>query len=472
VSFIFPILAAAPAAGGYQVPVPFTGQAVPNVYDGSDNFTLNHSIIGGFVQDQYKLTPKLSVNLGLRYDFESYPRKFIQDRDTNNVQPRVGLAYAWNSKGVVRAGFGIFHDRLASSIGQAFNTVEYNNRGNLPNASVLFPGVATFAGRFIQTQVGGPQAAAAALNFLATGRVPAMGNPNLNDTLDGRLRTPYSEQASLQLSQELPGGVAVTASYLFVHGVKLIGRTGNLNAVAIPVPANVMMPPAPGQLFFGGSRRFQDVGDIFFITNLGDSVYNGGTLDVQRRFGLGLVVHGSYTFSRTISDGGVDSMASLSDFPQAPGVDERGLSRQHVAHRFTASFLEQVPRSVFLLRDFKVSSLVAVESGRPFSLFTGFDANGDGNPLSDRPGTLGRNTFIGPGFASVDLRVARPVSLTERLVSEFSIDLYNALNRVNVRDITTFYGSSSLSVPPVAGFGSPRDVANPRQIQFGLKLKF
>jgi len=173
-----------------------------------------------------------------------------------------------------------------------------------------------------------------------------------------------------------------------------------------------------------------------------------------------------------MSDGGVDSPASLSDFPEAPGVSERALSRQHLTHRFTLSLLEQVPRSVPLLRDFKFSSLVAIESGRPFTVFSGFDANMDGNPLSDRPGALGRNTMFGPSFASVDMRVARPVKFTERLNSEFSVDFFNLFNRVNIRDINTFYGGSDTNLPPAAGFGTPRDVFNPRQIQLALKLKF
>jgi hypothetical protein len=388
------------------------------------------------------------------------------------VQPRIGLAYFWNPKGVVRAGFGLFNDRLASSIGQSFNATEYNNRGNLPNAAVLFPGVATFAGRFSQTIVSGPPATAAAQNFLATGRTPLMGRPTLNDTLVGNLDNPYTTQASLQLSQELPGGLALTAGYLYVHGTKLIGRTANYNVVATPVPPVTQAgPPAPGQQYFG-NRIFPELGDIVFVTNLGDSVYHGATLEVERRFGLGFGIHGSYTYSKTMSDGGVDSPASLSDFPQAPGVSEWALSRQHLAHRFTLSFLEQMPKSFGLLRDFRFSSLVAIESGRPFTVFTGFDANNDGNPLSDRPGLLGRNTLMGPGFASVDARVARPLKLTEKLNSEFSVDFFNLFNRVNIRDITTFYGSSDLSVNPVAGFGTPRDVFNPRQIQFGVKLKF
>jgi hypothetical protein len=476
VVFWFAQLISALPQGGFQVPVPFT-QYLPTSYGNATDFRLNHSIGGSFIQDQWKVTPKLSLTYGLRYDVEGYPSKYVLNRDTNNVQPRIGVAYNWNSKGVVRAGFGIFHDRLAQSVGQAFNTVEYNNRGNLPNSSVLFPGVATFNGRFSQTivVVPGPSGpTAAAQTFLATGRTPVTGIPTLNDTLDGNLKTPYSEQASLQLSQELPGGIAVTAGYLFVHGVSLIGHTANLNAIATPAPVGLFPAPAPGQPYFGGagSRRFRELGDAFFLTNPGGSVYHGGTLEVERRFGLGLGLHGSYTFSKTMSDGGVDSSTSLSDFPQAPGLDEHALSRQHVAHRFTLSLLEQAPKSVPWLKDFKFASLVSIESGRPYTIFTGFDANADGSPFSDRPGTLGRNTLMGPGIASVDMRVARPIKFTERLNSEFSVDFFNLFNRVNIRNINTFYGSADLNNPAAPGFNTPREVLNPRQIQLALKLKF
>jgi hypothetical protein len=457
--------------------VPFT-QYLPTSYGNATDFALNHSIGGGFIQDQWKVTPKLSLTYGLRYDIEGYPSKYVPNRDTNNVQPRIGLSYNWNSKGVVRAGFGLFYDRLAQSTGRIFNTVEYNNRGNLPNSSVLLPGVTTFNGRFSQTIVvfglpTGPTPTAAAQTFLATGQTPLGGIPTLNDTLDGNLKTPYSEQASLQLSQELPGGLALTAGYLFVHAVSLVGRTANLNAIATPAPVGVFPPPmpAPGQPYFG-ARRFPELGDAFFLTNPGGSVYHGGTLEVERRFGLGLGVHGSYTFSKAMSDGGVDAPTSLDGFPQAPGVSEHALSAQHVSHRFTLSLLQQVPKSVPWLRDFKFSSLVSVESGKPFTVLTGYDANNDGDTVSDRPGTLGRNTWMGPGFASVDVRVARPIKFTERLNSEFSVDFFNLFNRVNIRNINTFYGSADLSVPPVASFGTPNEVLNPRQIQFALRLKF
>jgi len=446
----------------YQVPVPFSS-VVPAAYgDGATFFSLNHGAVGLFAQDEWKATGKLNLTFGVRYDTEFYPSRFIVNPDRNNVQPRVGLSYAWGAKGVVRAGFGIFHDRLASSVGQVFNTAEYSSRGNLDNATRLFPSQARIAGRFRQTIVGGPAAPPAAITFLTTGLAPAAGNSTLNDTLDGDLRTPYSEQASLQISQEIGGGMAITASYLYVHGVKLLGHTANLNVIET-------RRLSTGKSFYG-ARQFPELGDNHITTNIGDSIYHGGTLELQKRFNRGLGFHGSYTWSKTVTD--VDSVTNLGDFPEALGFSERGLSRQHLGHRFTLSFLSQVPSSTPLLRDFKFSSLVALESGRYYTAFVGSDANGDGNPLSDRPGFLGRNTLEGPGYATFDLRVARPIKFNERWNSEFTLDFFNLFNRTNIRDISTVYGGFDLNVAPIASFRTPRDVFNPRQTQFGFKLKF
>ncbi len=127
-----------------------------------------------------------------------------------------------------------------------------------------------------------------------------------------------------------------------------------------------------------------------------------------------------------------------------------------------------------VLRDFKFSSLLSAQSGRRYNVFAGSDANGDGNPLSDRPGVLGRNTLEGPGFATFDMRVAREVRINERVSAEFSFDLFNLFNRTNITDLNTVYGGIDLSHAPnpILGFGTPRDAANPFQFQYGLKLRF
>ena len=145
------------------------------------------------------------------------------------------------------------------------------------------------------------------------------------------------------------------------------------------------------------------------------------------------------------------------------------LSRQDVRHRFTVSALGQVPGAV------RVSGLLSLESGRPFNIFAGRDANGDGNPNSDRPSLIERNIYQGPSYASLDLRVSREFALTNGARVELLVDLFNVFNRDNVKDINTVWGSLDYpgTLPaPELGFGTPRDVFNPYQTQFAARFKF
>jgi hypothetical protein len=124
-----------------------------------------------------------------------------------------------------------------------------------------------------------------------------------------------------------------------------------------------------------------------------------------------------------------DSVANLADFPEGPSIGpEHAMSRQSVPHRYTLTFVSKIPSGMTVLRDFKFSSLLNAQSGRSYNVFAGSDANGDGNPLSDRPGILGRNTIEGPGFATFDMRVAREVRFNERVNAEFSFDSQSALS--------------------------------------------
>ena len=311
--------------------------------------------------------------------------------------------------------------------------------------------------------------------FTSTGQVPAppapggIVNPGFRDNKDGALRTPYSEQASLQISHELGGGFAITAGYLYVHGLKLAAHTGLLNGVqtgTTPFGKPVFARAA-------GGRRFLELGDFYVVDDIGFSIHHGGSLEIEKSFSRGFSLHGSYTFSKTINNS--ESVANLADLPEGPSIaPERAVSRQSVPHRFTLAFVSEIPKDVSLLRNFKFSSLLTAQSGRRFNVFAGSDANGDGNPLSDRPGRLGRNTLIGPNFVTFDLRIARPIHLSERVVAEFSADFFNLFNRVNVTDLNTVYGGIDLSLPPnpLLGFGTPRDASNPFQVQYGMKLRF
>jgi outer membrane receptor protein involved in Fe transport len=470
--------------------VPFTQEA-PDEFEPLTDFGVNHNSYGFFAQDEWKATSKLTLTLGLRYDFETYPSVYVQRNDLNNFQPRVGLAYAVTPRTVVRAGFGIFNDRLFTSVGQQLIAVDGSSAGDLPNAQLVFPGVAPVRAHFIQPTVrgalaspqsttcrpGGPTitttsaAQLATCIFTSTGQVPVATpvngviNPGFRDNKDGRVRTPYSEQASLEISHELGGGIAVTVGYLYVHGLKLAAHTGVVNARQTGT-----LPS--GKPILGG-RIFPELGDFYVTDDIGFSIHHGGTFEIEKRFARGFSFHGSYTFSKTINN--AESVANLADLPEGRDINpERAVSRQTVPHRFTLAFVSQIPQSVAVLRNFKFSTLLTAQSGRLFNIFAGMDANLDGNPLSDRPGVLGRNTLRGPGFATFDMRVAREVRFNDRLSAEFSADFFNLLNRINITDLNTVYGGIDLSVPsnPVLGFNTPRDAANPFQFQYGMKLRF
>jgi hypothetical protein len=344
---------------------------------------------------------------------------------------------------VVRGGYGIFHDRLTSSIGQLFNATEWSRGGNLSNTRTLFPTAAPIQGRFEQRTVGGAAAPAAARTFLATGQVPAAGVKGLADTIDGAIETPYSHQASAQVTQEIASVWALSGSYLFVGGRDLLGHTGNINAVQNGTQAT-------GKPILGG-RQFLDVGALFVQTNTGVSSHHGGTIELERRFSGGYGLHGSYTLSR--SNTNTDSLANLSDIPEGLEIEaEATPSRQ----------------------DVRVSGIVTLESGRHYNIFVGSDANQDANPNTDRPSFEGRNSYEGPGYAAVDVRIAREFALRGSSRLEISVDFFNLFNRTNIKDVNTVWGGIDINTPPAPqfGFGTARDVFNPFQTQIGVKLRF
>jgi hypothetical protein len=294
-------------------------------------------------------------------------------------------------------------------------------------------------------------------------------NPGFRDNRDGSMRTPYSEQASLEISRELGGDIAITVGYLYVHGLKLAAHTGILNGVQ----TGTLPSGKPIYNRALGGRIFPELGDFYVSDDIAFSIYHGGSVEIEKRFSRGFSVHGSYTFSKTINNS--ESVANLADLPEGPSIStERAVSRQSVPHRFTLAFVSQVPKGAGFLRDLKFSSLISAQSTRRYNVFAGSDANMDGNPLSDRPGNLGRNTLDGDDFISFDMRLAREFRFNERVRAEFSADFFNLLNRVNITDLNTVYGAIDPSLPPnpVLGFGTARNVSNPFQFQYGMKLRF
>jgi len=304
--------------------------------------------------------------------------------------------------------------------------------------------------------------------------------------VDRNERKPYTEQSSLEIDREIGKGLSVSAGYMFVAGHKLVrpidlnvgppigketGTNKDIYAFAINDP-NIPAPP-------GGSHGTNGI--FYFTDSSGNSVYHGLTLQATEKAGKYFRLNTNYTFSKTLDDG---TYLVFVDTPQSNAQRnlERADSNQDLRHRFVANFVADAPQQSFL-RNFELSSIVTLQSARPFTLFVGFDANNDGNPVTDRVGASARNTYRGDSLKAVDLRLSRVVHLKERAQLNLSVDAFNLFNRSNVDEVFSVYGAPDFVGPvprhfgdgitgPSGAVGSPRTVFNPRQLQFGLKLSF
>jgi len=476
--------------------------------DQAQNFfvNLNHSYWGFFAQDQWRITPKLTLNYGVRYDFET-GLGFLANPDYRAFQPRVGIAYSPDPKTVIRAGHGIFFDRYTltfffvsgpqrpSSLIPGLPTSNNMQTGTwllnslfLPSPCVL-PGCPTPPPNapLPPGTVPPPLINQAFENLITSGSFP---NNSLfaqgGSVVDRNLRKPYSEQSSLEIDREIGKGLSVSAGYLFVAGHKLV-RPIDLNVgphvgvetgtnkfiynFAVPAPA---IPPPPA-----GSPG---TGGIFYFTDSsGNSVYHGLTLQATEKAGKYFRLSANYTFSKTLDDG---TYLVFVDTPQSNEQRnlERAASNQDVRHRFVANFVADAPDKSFL-RNFELSSIVTLQSPRRFTVFVGFDANTDGNPVTDRVGTSARNTYQGDHLRTVDVRLSRMIHLSERHRLQLAVDAFNVFNRANVDEVFSVYFAPDFIGPvpkhykdgvqgALPGFGAPRTTFNPRQFQFAAKLTF
>jgi len=437
---------------------------------GNSNVDFPVTSVGGFVQDHWSLDRQLTVDLGVRYDVERLPSG--SNQDTNNLSPRIGLAWSPSSKWVFRAGYGVFFDRYV--LANLTRAIE-------KNGSQAFEQVAdgTAAASLFATAQGGPLVAP------ASGIAPSVFRP------DPRMATPYSQQSSAGAEYLLAKNLTLRSDYLFVHGVKL-PRTLNVNllppVVLTLANASSLGVPNPtaqqiGREVFSARRFDTEFGDIYQLQDSAGSTYNGASLALTRRMNEELEFSASYTLSKTFDDA-----SDFDEEPQNP-FDLRGenaVSRQHQQQRFVFNALWDLPigdeedkggRSQggtgWLTQTFshiEVAPILTLESGRPVNPLTGLDSNqSHAFPLSARPLALGRNSLNTPALATMDLRVLKyfPFGGVKRLdvVAEF----FNVFNSANVSQINPVFGSD---LTPMPGFRQPIAVTGARQIQFSLDFEF
>ncbi len=437
---------------------------------GNSNVDFPVTSVGGFVQDHWSLARHLTVDLGVRHDFERLPARFNQD--TNNVSPRIGIAWSPLSKWVFRAGYGIFLDRYV--LANLTRAIEKNGSQAFEQVADGSTATSLFAGA-----QGGPLVAP------ASGIAPSIFRP------DPLMATPYSQQASVGAEYLLAKNLTLRADYLFVHGLKL-PRTMNVNllppvVLTVANSSSLGVPnPTPQQIgreVFLPGRLNTQFGDIYQLQNSASSAYNGVSFSLNRRMSEELAFSASYTLSKTFDDA-----SDFDEQPQSP-FDlraENAASRQHQQQRFVFNALWDLPigededkggkpdkNSDWLTETFshiEVAPILAIGSGRPVNPLTGLDSNqSHAFPLAARPFALGRNSLSTPALATMDFRVLKyfPFGGVKRLdvVAEF----FNLFNHANVSRVNPVFGAN---LTPIPGFGQPIAGTGARQIQFSLDFEF
>jgi hypothetical protein len=432
---------------------------------------------GFFAQDDLRLG-NVTVNLGLRYDFDTNLRsndlmaellsnpqfaglenlvKEDRGNDLDNIQPRLG--FAWDTRGdgrtVVRGGYGLYSGR---------NRPWFNIRGDVvsnqytaeitdPNLLQFYPDQrATLGGRSLEDYI-----------RTAGGRALYLPGDDLN--------LPYVHSLTIGLAKLLPGETSLEID--LIHQVQKDLQTGR--------DANL---PARGPLATN-RRPYPQFSSVTLINSLTDSTYDALQTQLRRRF-RGTTWQVSYTLSKAISKDTNDNASFNTDPWNTFGNDDRGLDENDRRHALSVSVIAPLPWQV------QLATIVSLRSGNPWDITAGVDLDGDGN-RQDRPAGLVKNAggteseanlAIINGFRQsrnlapigmeeltrtsresvVDLRATKQFTLAGRTRFDLFLEAYNLFNTVNYDSPSGVITSGSF-----AAYTTARD---PRQIQWGARIQF
>ena len=473
-----------------------------------------------YALDDWKLTPHLTVNLGLRYELSSpwwekhdnmnrlelnpganfntitqagycgssWSCRGLVNTDTNNWAPRIGLAYQWKRRTVVRAGFGVFYGGQGSlgADGRGINNFPYNrsvtaqSSGGQP-AIVLASGIPA--------------------NFLGSPTAPPPAGVNWT-TWQEDFPEPQVAQWNFAVQQELTRSLALTVAYVG-SGTSYIMDAYNING------------SDPGPVATEAARRLiPRWNTINFRTPYGHSTYHGLDAQLEKRYSAGISFTGSYNWSHSIDNvpeqfgSGGGGLQSFKDFRSA-----RGNSNFDVRQRFAAATSWDMPfgkgrrwmdRGGMLnhvLGGWQLSGLISAQTGHYFSISVpnsrtvlGGTAVGTwwpdriadpniGNRTADqwfntnafviprnadgtyRYGNAGRDILIGDSPFNVDAGLMKNFKVTERLGLQFRWEVFNVTNTPTLSDPNAALGNPD--------FGKSRStLSTPRQMQFALRVSF
>jgi hypothetical protein len=522
-------LSAQPAAIN---PLQSLSLGLPQFYQqgfGAPTYNFTRPFTAFYWQDSWRIRPNLTLNYGLRYELDSQPS--VMNTDKDNFAPR--LSFAWDPakdhKTVIRGGVGIFYSSIYGQIPDVAQTLgNINNQRQISLLLVPLTGApgnpALTSAAIFQTLfakkvnpadpnspsfitctapppgqaacIGPAQLAQFGLNVSNTGPLPpaagAVPFPALFGTQPD-YQNPYSLQGEIGVERQLLTGLSVSASYVYIHTLRLPVA---LDANLLPAPLN-SVTLANGQTASyrnWNAPQCSAVPSPCFVNPLilqnnvyssaSSALYQGISFEVKQRLTHHFTLMSSYTYSKA-HDTSTDFNSDYAPFDETNLAAERAPSDFDQRNKFVAAAVVESPWKNAVLKGFELAPIVNYHSGNPFNLLAGVDANGDRHYTNDRPVGAGRNTGLGPSYASLDLRLSRVFRVSEKANIRLLAEGFNITNRTNYASVnnvvgpnfgltpgfTTFNVSGNAALSPTQALGFTSAYPK-REIQLGFRMDF
>jgi hypothetical protein len=393
--------------------------------------------LGVYVQDEWKLKPQFTLNLGVRYDLQ-----FLDtiETDTDNVAPRVGMAWSpfASRRTLIRGSAGLFYDRvplraLANALLSAGNTTDLDNL------------------RQFSVSLSPTQANAPSFPNILPGVVPSGTLVNLT-TMDRHLQNARSTQASVEVEQQIGTRATVSAGYQYLRGQDLLLSINQNVPTCVAAGAN------------NGCRPIAAYANNSQYSAAGSSNYHGLHLSFTQRPAR----WGHYRVSYTLSK----SMNNLGEFFFNSPIDpfdlakDWGRSDDDQRHRLVISGAAGA-------RGFQVSGMLQAYSALPLNITSGVTTiqGTAGRPIV-QGAFIPRNAGTGSDFLSLNLRLSRAFRLGSRLQLEALVEGFNLTDHQNVVTRNANFGAGAYPSAPSSTFGQVTAVGEPRSVQLGARVRF